>query len=347
MTDDLLEAIRRTDPVRTTTPAVRTATSDLVDRLAATPRTAVGPNRAPLDGDRARWSFGAVAAAIVALLVVAVVRVVPTPDAVGDGGGTQVFGDVGPHLLLDADGWTLERVQIQADTLGEVSFVGPDGTMDLHWRPVEDHDGWVEDRRTSTTPVTTIAINGQQADVMAYSPDDHTALWTDDVRSLELRGTRMDAERFAALAATLTPATPQQWSDALPDSAISPSQRGTVVASMLDGVPLPPGFDRAALEDVASTNDRYQVGAAVTGAVACGWIEEWIAAGAVADDGRRTAARDALATSHDWPILLEMEPDGGWSNVLWQYADAVAGDGTIEGGMTLTVEESYTSALGC
>ena len=33
--------------------------------------------------------------------------------------------------------------------------------------------------------------------------------------------------------------------------------------------------------------------------------------------------------------------------MLWQYADAVAGDGTVMGGKTLTVEQSYKDALGC
>ncbi|WP_341252080.1 hypothetical protein [Euzebya pacifica] len=346
MTNDLLDTLRAHDPARPRTDAVRAATTDMVTRIAETPRPAARSARTRSRDDRAPWAFGAVAAALVALLVVVVVRVAPAPNAVGDG-GTQVFGDVGPHLLLTAEGWTLDRVDVQSDSFGEATFSGPEGSMDLHWRPAEEHSGWLADRRTSTTPLDPIVVDGRQADLMAYAATDHTALWTDDVRSLELRGGGMDAEAFTALAASLAPATPEEWSAALPDSAISPSQRGTVVSQMLDGLPLPPGFDQAALEGAESTNDRYQLGAAVTGAVACGWIEEWIAARGVGDDTRATTARDALASAHGWPILDEMAAEGAYPQVLRQYADAVNADGTIEGGTTLTVEESYAAALGC
>lgn len=40
-----------------------------------------------------------------------------------------------------------------------------------------------------------------------------------------------------------------------------------------------------------------------------------------------------------------MNTEGAYPAVLWQYADAVAGDGTVMGGKVLTVEESYKAAL--
>ena len=42
-----------------------------------------------------------------------------------------------------------------------------------------------------------------------------------------------------------------------------------------------------------------------------------------------------------------MEREGAYGEVLFQHVDAVAGDGTIMGGKTLTVERSYKDALGC
>jgi hypothetical protein len=53
----------------------------------------------------------------------------------------------------------------------------------------------------------------------------------------------------------------------------------------------------------------------------------------------------ALASSHDWAILREMNSDGDYPEVVWQYADAVAGDGTVVGGKAVSVEESYKAAL--
>lgn len=63
--------------------------------------------------------------------------------------------------------------------------------------------------------------------------------------------------------------------------------------------------------------------------------------------GRILIAVDALATSHDWLILLEMQDQGDYPQMLWKYADAVGGDGTVIEGRILTVEESYQNALGC
>jgi len=42
-----------------------------------------------------------------------------------------------------------------------------------------------------------------------------------------------------------------------------------------------------------------------------------------------------------------MTESGAYSEVLWEYADALADDGTFVGGVLLTVEESYQNALGC
>ena len=46
-------------------------------------------------------------------------------------------------------------------------------------------------------------------------------------------------------------------------------------------------------------------------------------------------------------VLNQMNADGDYPEVVWEYADAIAGDGTIMGGKRLTVEESYKDALGC
>ena len=55
----------------------------------------------------------------------------------------------------------------------------------------------------------------------------------------------------------------------------------------------------------------------------------------------------AASTARNWSILIEMTESGAYSEVLWEYADALADDGTFVGGVLLTVEESYQNALGC
>jgi hypothetical protein len=58
-------------------------------------------------------------------------------------------------------------------------------------------------------------------------------------------------------------------------------------------------------------------------------------------------AVDALQSSKNWAILHEMDAEGDNPEVVWKYADGIAGDGTVVGGRVLTVEEAYQKALGC
>jgi hypothetical protein len=131
---------------------------------------------------------------------------------------------------------------------------------------------------------------------------------------------------------------------ALTEGSVTSATVDAVVTEMLADIPLPAGFDPSHL---GTTGDRYQVGAQVAGAVACAWIDQWVDATAAGDTEQAAVAADALATSHDWSVLLEMQDQGAYPKVLWEYADGVAGDGTVVGGRVLTVQESYQDALGC
>ncbi len=134
------------------------------------------------------------------------------------------------------------------------------------------------------------------------------------------------------------------FESAMPPGSVTTDSLADDIADMLADVPLPEGFDTSAL---SKTGDRYHVGVSVAGHVACAWIEVWIKATAANDEQAAKQAADALATSRSWPILVELESQGGYPMVVWQYADAVNGDGTVVGGRVLTIEESYRDALGC
>ena len=72
----------------------------------------------------------------------------------------------------------------------------------------------------------------------------------------------------------------------------------------------------------------------------CGWIERWLAG-----DPKAAAA---LASSRDWPLLRQMDAEGDYPEVVWQYADAVNGKSAVPGGkLGLTVDGTYKDALGC
>ena len=154
----------------------------------------------------------------------------------------------------------------------------------------------------------------------------------------------LDLAAFKQLIGHLDHVGVNAWLKAMPADVVRPAaEHATVVDEMLKGLPLPPGLDVAALRRSGSVRDRYQLGAQVSGAVACGWIAQYLAAQKAGDPAAAGAASKAMATSRTWPILLEMQRDGAYPDVLWMYADALDGKPLLKG----TLAESYVDALGC
>jgi hypothetical protein len=85
----------------------------------------------------------------------------------------------------------------------------------------------------------------------------------------------------------------------------------------------------------------------VAGSVACAWIDRWAQARRAGDGAAEREAADAMATSRRWRVLNEMNADGDYPEVLWEYAAAMASGGTVEGGRAMSVEESARDGLGC
>jgi hypothetical protein len=176
---------------------------------------------------------------------------------------------------------------------------------------------------------------------------DFTAMWVEGKRAFELRGEFDDVDAYRAVAATLQAVDQDTWLAALPQRVVPPEERAAVVEDMLADIPVHPDVDVARLKNSASVNDRYQLGAHVTSAVACQWVEQWVEAKASGDTASQREATDAMATSRDWNVLKEMENDGGWSDSLWDYADAMQDDSEILMGRPMTIDESYKQSLGC
>jgi hypothetical protein len=131
-----------------------------------------------------------------------------------------------------------------------------------------------------------------------------------------------------------------------PPDFVRTADLDTTVAAMLDGVPLPSNLDPEAFDQLVG-GSHYVIGAQVIGTVVCGWLDQWVTASPSGDDASAQEASEALSTSRQWQTLQDMSQQGDYPLVVWEYADAIAGDGTVIGGRTLTVEESYQRALGC
>lgn len=263
---------------------------------------------------------------------------------------TGAYDGNAPMLLLAGDEWTVERVQEDAGSgTGEMTFVRDGTAADLHWRD-GDFEGWVADRVASSDLATTATVLGAEAEVIRYAGGggSFTALWQEDGRTLEFRADGIsDLTAFTDLLHSLERVSVEDWLAALPESAVVGSDSPTVIDALLEGLPVPPGFDRDAVVPDGVVDD-YQLGARVSGAVACGWISQWVTATEAGDEAGAAEAVAALAGARDWPVLVRMADAGDWPLVVWQYADAVVDSTPVPAGSPeVDVAGSYRAALGC
>jgi hypothetical protein len=218
-----------------------------------------------------------------------------------------------PRLLVE--GWEVTRVDEWSGGEGEMTFARDGRTLELRWPAPPKKD-----------------LERVHGGIYRYpGTNDFTAY----VHGVIVRGVAPDSQAFAEALEGLHRVDAEEWLGALPESAVAPRAQAATVQEMLRGIPVPPGF--VAPEATGETRDRYQFGAKVAGAVACAWIERG------GDE-----AREALATARRWPILNEMNAEGDYPEVLWQYADAFVTGGDVAAGKPgVTVQDSYRDALGC
>ena len=290
-----------------------------------------------------------------------------------------------PTIAPGGTDWAITYFDAPTAEQGDMSIsaVGPaagddPARLDLWWAPASFHDEWVAAAEDAGGPGTAATVAGQPATVVAYgstttptSTDGNAAPGNDpagemavatgrnpadgpyfaaflvvDAHAVSVSGVFPSRQDFDAALATLEHLPAEAWVARVP--AVLPSQRPAAVDAMLADIPTPPGFDVEAVRAPApAVRGPYHVGADVTGAVACGWIDAWVTARESGDAATVQAAVDAMASSHEWDVLVDMADDGDWPEVLWEYADALATDGPVSGGRPLTVTESYTEALGC
>lgn len=253
-----------------------------------------------------------------------------------------------PFLLVADEGWRMTRVDQYEPDSGEMTFTTDGREIELFWRPADTHESYVGDREAGAADSWEITMTGEEGVLFQYEgTTDFTAMWLYDGRSFELRGVFDTVEDFRAVAATVQTVDGDDWVAALPDDAVTPGERPSVVDSMLADIPVPAAVPVKQLRNARTVSDRYQVGAEVTGAVACAWIDQWVEAREDGDAPAEREATDAMKTSRRWAVLLEMNEAGDFPEVVWDYADAMAGDGRVMGGGPRTLEEDYAGGLGC
>jgi hypothetical protein len=284
----------------------------------------------------------AAAATVATTVTLSVTLLRPSTSESAYGAELVRFAENSPRLLVGADGWQVTRADEEDASAGEMTFAAGTQWLDVVW---VDGATSKDSDKFDMTPVGYADIDGARAYVGYYGTSDdkeYEAIWSVGDQALDARGAFATKADFLAVATTLYRVDVDTWLSALPASVVDPSSRAAAVEEMLADVPLPVGFDVDELETSAQVSDRYQLGAKVIGAVSCGWIQQW----AHGDPAQSQEARAAMATSHDWAILKEMQADGDYPDVVWEIADAMNG-APLRMTPGETLETWSQPALGC
>jgi hypothetical protein len=271
------------------------------------------------------------------------------PDRAWAGQALRVAQAV-PRLALDAPGWKIVRADEFTVQGGELLYEDGHQAVELRWQPGREYRTLLAGTQASYPRLAEADVLGQPA-VVFGADGVYSAVWRQRGYAFELRTevsgrdahSSMSPEQFAALVRSLRVVGVNAWLSAMPRSTVLPNARTKVVDSMLRGIPLPSDF--VAPKADGGVRDRYQLGTKVAGAVACGWIDQWVAARRAGDAAAEQSAVAALSTARQWPLLRELKAKGDYPEVLWELADGVANGGTTARGVS--VENNYVEGLGC
>jgi hypothetical protein len=298
--------------------------SSLAEPVSASSRRRLeggGLRRVPRSGALVAGLCGAAVLALAFLLA-------GTP---GGGGGHPSFAtaaievaEANPRLLITLPGWeVIDAGEFDPDE-GEVTFSDGARTFGIRWYPARYYESYLRDRAMVSAPKTSELL-GRTATTVHYGRHEYATMLSPQGRVfVEVRGRLESRAEYDQVLRSLRAVDVEAWLEAMPPNVVRPEARAEAIGRMLRGVPLPPGFDRAGLEEEEAVLNHYQLAVTVAGAVSCGWVESWLSA---TESGDRAAAReavDAMATAHGWPMMPTLIRGGGWSGNVWNAAAEIA-----------------------
>ena len=352
MNDEQLdEAVRDADPCRPDTlrhldGAKQTLLEEIMSELP--PDRVVTPlRRRPALGRIA--GAVAAAAAVTAILVggSTMLRGHDAPPTTADGGGFSAgalqAAEKSPRLLIDEPGWKAVTVYGFAKKDGTISFQKDTLQLEMNWYAADDYGSYHRDRLEVSKPEA-VKVDGWPADVFTYSSSDFAVMLRPrDGSFVEMRtgsattANKWTRAKFDTTVSHVKRVDAATFLAALPPEIVTPDKVDDAAQKVLADVPLPPGFNSDELADLG-VNDQYQFGAEVTSKIGCGWIREWDRARKAGDHAAAKKAADAMAGSHQWKVLNDMNAAGDWPEVFWELSDKLAAGQEPQG---------YESAIGC
>ncbi len=234
--------------------------------------------------------------------------------------------EANPRLLVTAPAWSIVHARGFEVDSGELIYkdgnhpaFGPDARqLELDWYPARLYGSYLRDHAAVTPggpfkPMTS-TVFGQRATTFHYAgqrPNFATVLAPQGKVFVEIHGA-LDKEDYETVLRSLRPVGVNAWLAAMPPEVVQPATRSAAIARMLTELPEPPGFDPETLQSDTVLSDRFMLGKAVAGAVACDWLGRWQSATQAGDAAAARQAVDALSSARHWPILVQMVRERGY-----------------------------------
>lgn len=268
------------------------------DRVAVEAGAGGAPRRAGIFSRHrvASLGFGLVCVAVIAVLIVLGGGPVGT---VKEGGhptyaaAAVKVAEANPRLVVTAPGWSIIHANITAEE-GGLTYRDAGHpysgryALDMNWAPSGLYHEALRGLRRNATVTHSIVLGRQVATFHERGGAYDTVFPPQGDVFVTLS---LPAVEHEALLRSVRAVSVDRWLAAMPAEVVQPAAKSSVIAGMLQGVPLPPGFDLSSLEAESELSNRFDLGKAVAGAVACGWIESWSAAnrsGTMPSLGRRS-----------------------------------------------------------
>ncbi len=244
--------------------------------------------------------------------------------SVGDGGrppyaaAAVKVAEANPRLLVTAPGWSIIHANSFEAEYGGLTYkeaghpaFGPEGlSLTMSWAPAALYRSTLRGYRPKARVAKSIVL-GRQATTFQYGgrPAYVTVLPPQGNVFVTLA---LPAREHETLLRSLRAVSVERWLAAMPPEVVQPATESGVIAQMLHEVPLPPGFDPSTLEAEGELTNRYELGQAVAGTVACGWLESWDAATRSGDAATAEAAVAGMSGARHWAVLLQMVHEKGF-----------------------------------
>jgi hypothetical protein len=251
----------------------------------------------------------------------------------------------GTRVLVSATGWTVDMADQSDPHSWDVNFRRGSVEVSISAFPASEYSQYLKDRHvTASTP--TVAVLGTRAPLIRQASNDWETLVPPHLgQVLDVQGSDVNRADMIQVLERLRWVDEATWETAMPTNMVTPSRELTVAEQMLRGIPLPSGMTAADMVK-GFTNDRYQFAGHVTAAVACRWTQLDLQARTDGDQEARRQADAAMASTHEWPILKQINAQGGWSDSVWEFADILTKRVGKPGGPTVAaVAASYRQEI--